>query len=381
MQFITTKLTFDENPDNLAPRIPWPRERNFYTSQIRKPTYTSREPLPVQLTLSKEQPDDRTTPPSSHKFGIGFKGQSAQRADAEELSRQKRDSLGSSFNMSAKVWFLNDQLMLVLDPLNRPKETKGKQQRRRSSILRALGRGGIPADAGVEQRRKASLVPLLDEPGQMDAQGVRRKSSIVEAIKRRPSVEDGEVNDEGRPQFNLDWQNENGGLSRSPQPRRWSTSDSDVSEYRPFPLYIHDKVLTSVAIPFSQIVSIHTTQLQRGVPNVTPPGSPKSRKASLAFETPEGGKSMEGPRKIAEKPATIEIQVKKGPNAPNLSNTADGTISIEFWDSLSGQIEADVILKYIQMVRMNSNNAPDDVRHAAQDLVHRESQGGQAQTA
>lgn len=107
MQFITTKLTFDENPDNLAPRIPWPRDRNFYTSQIRKPTYTSREPLPVQLTLSKEQSEDRTTPPNSHKFGIGFKGHSAQRADAEELSRQKRESLGSSFNMSAKVWFLN----------------------------------------------------------------------------------------------------------------------------------------------------------------------------------------------------------------------------------------------------------------------------------
>lgn len=297
-----------------------------------------------------------------------------------------------------------------MDPLNRPREVSTKQQRRRSSILRALGKGGIPADASVDQRRKSSLVSLLDEPGSTDQQGVRRKSSILNAIKRRSSSgKDSHSTDstavheqpqpqqdkEERPTFNLNWHGSDQGQEQEveprepvenpePKPRRWSTQDIDVAQHKPFPLYINDKALTSINVPFSKITSIHTTQLRRDDPKaMTPPGSPKTRKASVAFETPSAEKVQEKPsegsRNIASKPATIEIEVHDPANTKQ--NNANGTISIEFWDTLSGQVEADIVLKYIEMVRMNNNKAPQDIKRAAEDLVQSESQNGHAQPA
>lgn len=113
MQFVTAKLTFDENPDNLAPRMPWPRDRNFYTSQIAKPTYTSREPLPVQLTLSSEQADAALTPPQSPKRKLSLKSEAIQRTEQQEFDTHKKQSYGNSFNLSAKVWFLNVGIRLT----------------------------------------------------------------------------------------------------------------------------------------------------------------------------------------------------------------------------------------------------------------------------
>ena len=165
--------------------------------------------------------------------------------------------------------------MMILDPLTRPKEVTTKGERRRSSILRALGRGGIPSDAGVEQRRRSSLLSLLSN----NESGVRRKSSIVDAIKkgedgdehssRRSSIKslfskknnekqsntsnNGDGFDEGPPQFNLNWhendvQNHDHQPSTNntttddqapPQHRRWSTKDTSIQQQKPYPLYIN----------------------------------------------------------------------------------------------------------------------------------------------
>lgn len=164
--------------------------------------------------------------------------------------------------------------MLILDPLTRPKEVTTKGERRRSSILRALGRGGIPSDAGVEQRRRSSLLSLLSN----NESGIRRKSSIVDAIKkgedggehtsRRSSIKSlfskknnqkqpntsnkGGGFDEG-PQFNLNWHEDNvqdhthqsstdnttTDDQAPPQHRRWSTKDTSIQQQKPYPLYIN----------------------------------------------------------------------------------------------------------------------------------------------
>ncbi|TIB00869.1 hypothetical protein E3P96_02534 [Wallemia ichthyophaga] len=406
MQFVTTKVAFEENPTNLAPRMPWPRDRSFYTSQISKPTYTSREPLPVQLTLSGNELDVPLNPPHSPKRKFSKKSEATQLAEQEKFNSHKKESCGNIFNLSAKLWFWNDQLTLVLDPLNRPREVSKKHQRRRSSVLRALGKGGIPADASVDHKRKSSLLSLLDEPASTEQQNVRRRGSILEAIKRRSSSSNDshttavdeeseqveglgeqaqQQEEEKGPTFNLNWyetgdethkDDEHQGTQK---PRRWSTQDTDLAQHKPFPLYINDQALTSINIPFSKITSIHTTQLKRDKSTtITPPGSPNSRKASVAFEQPETPlnekekaheKSIpsEGSRKIASKPATIEIEVHDPSNTRH--NQSNGTVSFEFWDTLSGQVEADIVLKYIDMVRKNNNQAPQDIKRAAKDLV------------
>ncbi|TIB10560.1 hypothetical protein E3P92_03139 [Wallemia ichthyophaga] len=328
--------------------------------------------------------------------------------EIEDISQQPPSTQSTQSTQSAHQQ-PTDQLTLVLDPLNRPREVSKKHQRRRSSVLRALGKGGIPADASVDHKRKSSLLSLLDEPASTEQQNVRRRGSILEAIKRRSSSSNDshttavdeeseqveglgeqaqQQEEEKGPTFNLNWyetgdethkDDEHQGTQK---PRRWSTQDTDLAQHKPFPLYINDQALTSINVPFSKITSIHTTQLKRDKSTtITPPGSPNSRKASVAFEQPETPlnekekaheKSIpsEGSRKIASKPATIEIEVHDPSNTRH--NQSNGTVSFEFWDTLSGQVEADIVLKYIDMVRKNNNQAPQDIKRAAKDLVQSE---------
>ena len=104
MNFITTKLAFDENPVKFAPRMPWPREAEFYKKQIDKPIYVSEQILPVQLTISENQSNLQSSQTPKRKFSLNADNELAIENANQDI---KHHSYGSSFNLSAKVWFVN----------------------------------------------------------------------------------------------------------------------------------------------------------------------------------------------------------------------------------------------------------------------------------
>lgn len=81
---------------------------------------------------------------------------------------------------------------------------------------------------------------------------------------------------------------------------------------------------------------------------MSPPQSPKASDKTVGFD--DGHNKREDTKRIAKEPATIELEIQ-GKRTSTNHNSADGIISIEFWDIVTGQIEADIVHKYIELVR------------------------------